>query len=74
MGALTHIAGLMVLIIAVGIFASYCAQDERRLKRAAALAFIAILLTLAFAVVRGDLFRYAPGAQEMDSDSGGSFR
>lgn len=74
MEAFARLGMMMALLITVGIFASRCARDERLFKRAAAILFAAILLTLAFAVVRGDLLRYAPGAQDMDGDSGGSFR
>lgn len=47
------------------------ARDERLFKRFAAALAIAVACTLVFAMVRGDLLRYAPGAQDVDAESGG---
>jgi len=46
-------------------------RDERLFKRFAAALAIAVACTLVFAMVRGDLLRYAPGAQDVDAESGG---
>lgn len=72
MATLGQLGIVFCLIVAVGIFASRCAEDERLLKRFAAIAVSFIILALALAMVRGELFRYAPGAQDLEADSDAS--
>lgn len=66
MDALAPILILMACLVPAGWLAHRADRDERFAKRLAAAVVAAIIITLAFAIARGELLRFAPGA----SDSG----
>ena len=74
MGALGALAALLLALFPLGWLASRADRDERFAKRLAGVVALAIFATLVVSIARGDLLRFAPGAQDMTPEEAGGLR